>query len=122
MMKKNSTTMKHTPYTYYALVILVLMALVYAPEMVSAAQLTNPLGSADTPNEVIANVIRGFLGIVGALTLLVFVYGGFMMLTSAGNSDKVQKGRETLMWAAIGLIVIFGAYGFADALFTAFSG
>lgn len=81
--------------------------------------LPNPLGTATTPEDVIANVIRVVLGILGGITLLMFVYGGFMMLVSAGNADRVQQGKDTLLWATLGLIVIFGSYGIAEAIFKA---
>jgi len=34
------------------------------------------------------------------------IYGGFMWLTAAGNDDNVAKGRHTLLWAALGAILI----------------
>lgn len=89
---------------------------------VLAAKLENPLGNADTPNEVVANVIKSVLGIVGGITLLIFIYGGFLLLTSAGNETRVKTAKETLMWATLGLIVIFGSYGFAEAIFNALAG
>lgn len=73
-------------------------------------QLTNPLGEgADIP-EIIARVIKAVLGMVGSIGLLMFVYGGFLWLTAGGNEDRVKKGREVLVWATLGLLVIFSAY------------
>jgi hypothetical protein len=92
-----------------------------APQLVHAASLTNPLGTTD-PDLIIANVIRVVLGVVGAISLVIIIYGGFMMMTSAGNQEKVDKGRKALMWAVIGLIVIFGSYGISTAIFSALSG
>lgn len=63
-----------------------------------------------------ANVL---IGISGSVALLMFVYGGFMMLTSAGDDSKVGAGKNAIKWATIGLIVIFGAYAILSALFGA---
>ena len=49
------------------------------------------------------NIILGFLGI---LTVILVLYGGFVWLTAAGSEDNVKKGRDILIWAAIGAIVI----------------
>ena len=49
------------------------------------------------------NVILGFLGII---TVVMVIYGGFIWLTAAGNEDAVGKGRHTLLWAALGAILI----------------
>ncbi len=51
----------------------------------------------------ILNVILGFLGII---TVVMVIYGGFVWLTAAGNDDNVAKGRHTLLWAALGAILI----------------
>lgn len=83
-----------------------------APTVVN---LDNPLGN-NTPGptyiyEVIGGkIIQPALGIIGSLALLMFVYGGFVWLTSSGSPDKIKTGRDIFMWAAIGLIVIFSSY------------
>jgi hypothetical protein len=71
--------------------------------------LDNPL-STDSLPVLIGQVIRGILGIVGSLALAVFVYGGLVWMTAAGNAERVNKGKNTLSWAAIGLAVIFLSY------------
>jgi hypothetical protein len=38
------------------------------------------------------------------------VWGGFQWLTSAGNDEKVHQGTQTMLWAIIGLAVVFGSY------------
>jgi len=50
------------------------------------------------------------LGIVGSLTLLMFIYGGFMFLISAGSSEKIGKAKTILIAAVIGLAIVFGSY------------
>lgn len=72
--------------------------------------LENPLGSKVAASEIIGIIIQGALGIVGALTLLMLVVGGFHWLTSAGNSEKIEKGTKTMIWAVIGLFLVFASY------------
>lgn len=50
------------------------------------------------------------LGIVGSLALLAFVYGGIVFLISGGSSEKVEKGKQILLGAVIGLAVVFASY------------
>jgi len=75
----------------------------------STTNLPNPLGVTN-PSVLIGKVISGALGVVGSFALLMFIYGGFMWMLSAGNEEMVKKGRSTLTWAALGLIVIFTSY------------
>ncbi len=56
------------------------------------------------------NVVDIILGVVGSLALLMFVYGGIMMLISAGNSDKVSKAKGIIIAAVIGLGIVFASY------------
>ncbi|EKD33236.1 MAG: hypothetical protein ACD_76C00066G0003 [uncultured bacterium] len=59
--------------------------------------------------EVTMNIGNAALGISGSIALVVFIWGGFLWLTSAGKSEKVQKGRKAMFGAAIGLLIVFAA-------------
>ena len=73
--------------------------------------LENPLaGDRTEVTSIISTVIKGALGIVGALTLLMLVWGGFEWLTSAGSPDKVKSGTQTMIWAVIGVVLVFASY------------
>lgn len=76
------------------------------PKIIS---ITNPLNSNSIPG-LIGNVITWLLKIIGALALALFFYGGFQLLTSAGNDKKVGAGKDTLFWASVGLICVFLSY------------
>ena len=75
----------------------------------SGATLPNPLGTTNI-NTLVARIISYILGLVGTISLLLFVYGGLIWMTSAGNSSAVKKGRDILIWAVIGMAVVFTSY------------
>jgi len=81
----------------------------------------NPIDT-NTPQELIGKVISAVLGISGSLALLMFIYGGFTWMLSGGNAEKVTKGKNTLVWASIGLIVIFSSYAMVNTLFKGLAG
>ena len=60
--------------------------------------------------QVFVNISELILGLVGAIALMFFVYGGIVLLTSGGNSDKIKKGQEVLKQTVIALIIILGAW------------
>jgi len=31
-------------------------------------------------------------------------------MTAAGNTERVEKGKKTIVWAVLGLVVIFTSY------------
>jgi len=72
--------------------------------------------------QVAVNFGQFLFGIVGALVLLYFFYGGFLWLTSAGASEKIKKGKDILINSIIGLIIVFGAYGGVIFLVNAVTG
>lgn len=79
--------------------------------------LTNPLGNdINSPQDLIGQILDSVLGVIGSLALLMFVYGGITWMTSAGNQEKVKKGRDIIVWSAIGLVIIFSAYGLTRVL------
>jgi hypothetical protein len=76
--------------------------------------LENPIGlgvkGTTDFNSIISLVIKTALSIIGALTLLMLVWGGFQWLTSAGNPEKVKSGTQTMIWAIIGVALVFASY------------
>ena len=55
--------------------------------------------------KIVLNIIEDLLQVVGYATTGYIMYGGFLIMTSNGSSDKVAHGRKTIMNAAIGLVV-----------------
>lgn len=84
-------------------------------------QLDNPLGTTDI-RVIVSRFIRIITGISGSIALLMFVYGGFLWVTSAGEAEKVKQGKKVFVNATLGLIIIFTAYAAIAALFRVFSG
>jgi hypothetical protein len=84
--------------------------------------LSDPLGltGENRIQILIGKVISAALGIVGSLALLMFIYGGLVWMTSAGNNEKVEKGKNILIWATVGLIVIFTSYTLVDFILKVF--
>ncbi len=56
------------------------------------------------------NVANYLFSIIGALALLMFIYGGFILILSQGSAEQVQKGKDAMVAAIIGLVVAFSGY------------
>ncbi len=76
----------------------------------------NRLGTTDLKT-LLGRVIQTAMGIMGSLALAMFVYGGFLWMTSAGNSDKTQKAVHIVVWSSLGLIVILSSYTLVKLVF-----
>lgn len=69
------------------------------------------------PKYVVAVILQTVLGIVGAATLLMFVWGGLRLIFSEGNEDAIEKSRSILVWTTIGLAVILSSYSILSYTF-----
>lgn len=102
---------------------LISLLLISHPNILRAAELYNPLDPTSTGtvtiDTIIGRLITSLLGVTGSIALLMFVYGGFLWLISAGEPDKVKKGKEVMKWAILGLVVIVGAYVIVSTIVTA---
>lgn len=75
----------------------------------SPISLSNPLKTDSVP-ALVGQIISAGLGIVGSLALIMFIYGGITWMTASGNEQSVTKGKNIIIWATLGLVVIFSSY------------
>lgn len=115
--KKKSGYMLHaTCYMFFVAVLLLPKTVAAAfslPRLIPEACTIggSPTSACGLPQlvEVGINLARIILALSGSLALIMFIYGGFMWLTAAGTPARVDKGKQILIGAIIGLIIIFGA-------------
>jgi len=58
-------------------------------------------------NAVLTFIIRLFFIIAGIIAILYLLLGAFAWITSGGNKENVDKARDKIMNAIIGIILIF---------------
>lgn len=59
-------------------------------------------------------IIRYFLGFLGLIAFVVFLYGGGEMILAFGDEEKVGNGRKVLSGALIGIVIILTSYVLAS--------
>jgi len=57
-------------------------------------------------DQLIRDVINIFSIVVGAISVIMIIYGGFRYITSSGDSGKVTNAKKTIMYALIGLAIV----------------
>ena len=62
--------------------------------------------TTSSPQEFIAWLLKSVIGIAGGIAFLLMLWGGFQIITSTGDPEKLNKGKEILTSAIIGLVVI----------------
>lgn len=84
----------------------------------SVLTLPLPLSNTSIPR-VVGRIMNAVLGIVGGLALLLFVWGGLRWMLARGNPEEVGKAKQTITWAALGLLAIFSSYAILNFVITA---
>lgn len=78
--------------------------------------LVNPLAGVDTIDQLIPRIINWVLGFSAMIALLALVIGGLRMIGVFAGEDNLKKGKQIIMWAVIGLVVIISAYAIIKAV------
>jgi len=63
---------------------------------------------------IFTTVVNVLLFIIGALSVIMLIWGGIRYTTSGGNSSSVTAAKNTIMYAIIGLVVAFLAYAIVN--------
>ena len=63
---------------------------------------------------LIGTLINVLLFVIGALAVVMLIWGGIRYTTSAGNAASIKAAKDTIMYAIIGLVVAFLAYAIVN--------
>ena len=69
-----------------------------------------PAGVPTDLKAAIMNVTNWILGFVAIIATLIVIYGGVLYLTAAGNEEAVEKGKKTISYGIIGIVICGLAY------------
>lgn len=59
---------------------------------------------------LINNILPNVYVVAGIIIFFMILFGGFTIISNAGNTDKIKDGTKTITSAIIGLLVLFGSY------------
>lgn len=65
------------------------------------------------------NIIQPIFGLVGLGFFCLAVYAGVLWMTAQGDSKKVDKAKDILVSATVGMVIIVSAYVLTNAILSA---
>jgi hypothetical protein len=86
------------------------------PQQINAPDSTTSIGGG------ITNAVALLMAIVGSLAVIFMIIGGIILAISAGDSKRVQQGRETILYSAVGIVVAISAYAITEFISGAVKG
>lgn len=78
------------------------------------------LGNEDI-RVIAARIILVILGLLGIIAFGLVLYAGFVIMTSAGNEEKVAQGKRILTNAVIGFVIIISAFSIVSFILKSLS-
>lgn len=78
--------------------------------------------TASDPQTLVKQFVNIFLFAVGALSVIMLIWGGIRYTTSAGDSNKVTAAKNTVLYAIVGLVVAILAYAIVNMVIDKFKG
>lgn len=72
--------------------------------------------------QVVLNVAYLIMALSGTVALLMFTWGGLDWILARGDGGKIEQGKNTMVAATIGLVVIFSAYAIVALVISILTG
>lgn len=71
---------------------------------------------------IVQNLLNTTFGVVGIIAVIMIIIGGFHYMTSQGSPEKVQKGKNTILYGIVGLIICLAAFAIVNFVLTSLNG
>ncbi len=105
---------KCIPVIVASLLIIISVTVLVAPPAFVAAdakgQVCNAVGGCDGGGAEIGRVIKEIINLLsavgGIIAVFMIIIGGFKYMTSGGDSNGAANARNTIIYAAVGLIIV----------------
>ena len=85
------------------------------PPQDQSGRIVNPIDS-DTVQEFIKTILEGVVKIGLPVIALAIIFSGFMFVFARGNSEKLTKARQSLIYTLIGAALLLGAWSLAQLI------
>ena len=74
------------------------------------------------PESMISKVITTALTFVGVIFLVLAIYGGYTWMIARGNEQEVERAKNIIIAAVIGLVIVIAAYAISYYVINALGG
>lgn len=114
------------------LLILGLLTVIFLPVVVTAQVNFDPvdnnknytsskaltfLSGAYDPVNASINITNAALRFLGLISVILFLYAGFIWFRSGDNEEEVKKAKDIIIGAIVGLVLTLSAYGISYLVF-----
>ena len=66
--------------------------------------------------DFVVNAVNFVLGFLGLAAIIMIIYGGFMYVTAAGAEEKTTKGKKSVTYAIVGIVIILISFALVNTV------
>jgi hypothetical protein len=116
------------PIVMCATLVLVVFGIIFYADSASALNIFEGVNAArgeGQPSQlfgdgsIFTTIVNVLLFIIGALSVIMLIIGGFRYTLSGGNSSNVTAAKNTILYAIVGLVIAFLAFAVINFVLTA---
>lgn len=76
--------------------------------------LPQEVGNDNNLQDIVVNILNAVIGVLSFVCVIVIIIGGVNYMTSSGDSAKVKKAKDTILYGIIGLVVCVLAFAIVN--------
>jgi PKD repeat protein len=80
------------------------------------------LTQSTSARDFIQTIVNYALSFLGLFAIIMVIYGGVLYVLSRGDEEMATKGKKTISYAAVGIIIVLGSFAFVNTLIGAGGG
>ena len=84
---------------------------------VEGSKIKTTLGGSNSIPLIIGDILTYVLSLVGVVFFVLILYSGLLWMTAGGAPEKLNKAIDILKAAAIGLLIVVGAFALTKFIF-----
>ncbi|MDO4219768.1 MAG: pilin [Candidatus Saccharibacteria bacterium] len=77
-------------------------------------EVNSGVGAETDLTKMIGVILSAVYGVIGIVAVVMIILGGVNYATSQGDPGKVKKGKDTIMYGVIGLVIVILAFAITN--------
>lgn len=74
----------------------------------------------DYINAIVDLIINPLIGLLFAVSVVLFIWGLFRLIWNNGDTEEIKKGKQALTWGLVGIFIMFSVFGILEVVTNTF--
>ena len=89
-----------------------------AGSLIGSDNTTEATGTSNDLMDMLTIIINVALGVIGFVAVVMIIIGGVQYTTSSGDTAKVTKAKNTILYGVVGLVIALLAFAIVNFILT----